>query len=197
MPQIFVWLGLNYIELIGAVAGIIGVWLTARQLIWCWPVALVNVVIYIYIFFIAKLYADFGLQLFYLVMTLYGWYNWHYGGKNHEQLRISKIPLKLFSGIFVLGILAQTLLGYLLKNYSDASFPYIDSFVSIWGIIGTFMMAKKIIEHWIVWIIVDIFSVGIFFLKDLYATSVLYLIFTILAVYGWIKWNRDYKLQTN
>ena len=197
MPQILLWLGLNYIEVIGAFAGIIGVWLTARQIIWCWPVALINVVIYIYVFFISKLYADFGLQLFYLFMTIYGWYNWLYGGKNHHELPISRITFKSFLIFIITGIPSVFILGYLLKNYTDAAFPYWDSFVSIWGIIGTYMMAKKILEHWILWIIVDLICVGIYFFKDLYATSILYFIFTILAVYGLTKWRREFRIQIN
>jgi nicotinamide mononucleotide transporter len=197
MPQILMWLGLNYIELIGALAGIIGVWLTARQIIWCWPVALLNVIIYIYVFFISKLYADFGLQLFYLYMTLYGWYHWLYGGKDHLELPVSRISLKNFLILFVIGMPTVFILGYLLKKYTDAYYPYWDSFVSIWGIIGTYMMARKIIEHWLVWIVVDLICVGIYYYKNLFATSVLYFIFIILAIYGWQKWIKVYRIQTN
>jgi nicotinamide mononucleotide transporter len=196
MPQILLWLGRNYIEVFGALAGVIGVWLTARQIIWCWPVALVNVVIYIYIFFISKLYADFGLQLFYLFMTLYGWYNWLYGGNDHHELSISRITFIKFLVFLLIGMPSVFILGYLLKNYTDAAFPYWDSFVSIWGIIGTYMMAKKILEHWILWIIVDMTCVGIYFFKELFATSILYFFFTILAVYGLSKWKRDFIAQT-
>jgi nicotinamide mononucleotide transporter len=197
MPQILLWLSQNYIEIIGAISGILGVWLTARQIIWCWPVALINVVIYIYVFYISKLYADFGLQLFYFFMTLYGWYNWLYGGTSNHHLPISRITLKKFIFFFFIGMPAVLITGYLLKNYSDAAYPYWDSFVSVWGIIGTYMMAKKIIEHWILWIIVDITCVGIYFYKALYPTTILYFIFTILAVYGLLKWKKDLKIQAS
>jgi nicotinamide mononucleotide transporter len=195
MPHILLWLSQNYIEVIGALTGIIGVWLTARQIIWCWPVALINVVIYIYVFFVSKLYADFGLQLFYFFMTLFGWYNWHYGGTDNHILPISRLTLKKFLLYFFIGMPAVFITGFLLKNYSDAAYPYWDSFVSVWGIIGTYMMAKKIIEHWILWIIVDFTCVGIYFYKGLYATTVLYFIFIILAVYGLSNWKKDFKIQ--
>lgn len=195
MSTVMMWLGVNYIELIGVLAGMIGVWLTARQVIWCWPVALINVVIYIYVFFKSHLYADFGLQIFYLFMTLYGWYNWLYGGKGHTTLFISRIKKKLILLIFIIGIPSQLMVGFLLSNYTNADYPYTDSFVSVWGIIGTFLMARKIMEHWMIWIVADLTSIVIFYKKELHATSVLYLIFTILAIYGLIKWNREYKLQ--
>jgi len=195
MPHILLWLSQNYIEVIGALSGIIGVWLTARQVIWCWPVALINVVIYIYVFYISKLYADFGLQLFYFFITLFGWYNWLYGGKDHHALPISRITLKKLIIFFCIGIPSVFILGYLLRNYTDAAYPYWDSFVSIWGIIGTYMMAKKILEHWILWIIVDLTCVGIYFFKGLYPTTILYFIFTVLAVYGLSKWRKDFRIQ--
>jgi nicotinamide mononucleotide transporter len=195
MPQILLWLSLNYIEVIGALTGIIGVWLTARQIIWCWPIALINVVIYTYVFYISKLYADFGLQLFYFFMTIYGWYNWLYGSKDHHELPISSITLKALFFFFLIGMPSVFIVGYLLKNYSDASYPYWDSFVGVWGIIGTYLMAKKIIEHWILWIIVDIICVGIYFFKGLYATTILYFIFAILAFYGLSNWRKHFKIQ--
>ena len=197
MPQILWWLSLNYIEVIGAVTGIIGVWLTAKQIIWCWPIGLINVLIYIYVFFISKLYADFGLQLFYFFMTIYGWYNWVYGGKDHHELPISRITLKKFSIFFVIGIPSVLVIGYLLTNYSDAAYPYWDSFVSVWGIIATYMMAKKIIEHWYVWIVIDFLCVGIYFFKGLYPTTILYFVFVILSVFGFVKWKREFKIIIN
>ena len=190
LPQILTWLQANYVELIAAVAGIAGVWLTTRQIIWCWPVALVNVTLYIYIFFRSKLYADFGLQVFYLVLTLYGWYNWLYGGKDHKELPVSRLSVKVFLICLGIGIPAFILTGFMLRRFTDAALPFIDSFVAVWGIIGTWMMAKKMLENWILWIVVDLTCVGIYMVKGLYATAVLYFIFTILAVYGYRAWKK-------
>jgi nicotinamide mononucleotide transporter len=188
------WLSTNYIELIAAIAGILGVWLTTRQLIWCWPVALVNVILYIYIFFKSRLYADFGLQIFYFVLTLYGWYNWLYGGKEHKELKVSKISMKVLGICLLIGIPASFITGYLLSRYTNAALPYIDSLVAVWGIIGTWMMAKKLLENWLLWIIVDLVCVGIYMVKNLYPTSVLYFIFTVLAVYGYLQWKRTLQV---
>lgn len=187
------WIVENYIEIIGVIFGILGVWLTTRQIIWCWPVALVNVLLYIYIFFIAKLYADFGLQIFYLAMTLYGWYNWKYGGKNNTELKVSRAGIKIIIIYLIIGTLSFLVIGYVLNNYTDAAYPYWDSLVGVWGIIGTYMQARKQIENWIVWIIIDLNCVGIYFCKELYPTVALYFIFTILAVIGYYKWRKDLK----
>jgi nicotinamide mononucleotide transporter len=189
------WLGQNYIELIAAFCGIGGVWLTTRQNILCWPVALVNVILYIYIFYVSKLYADAGLQVFYLFMTLYGWYHWYFGGQEHDNLPVSRISKKALLAYLSVGIPFSFLCGYLLQRYTDASFPYQDSFVSIWGILGTHMMARKILEHWLLWIIVDLCCVGIYLAKGLYPTTILYFIFSLLAVYGFYQWKKDLNIQ--
>lgn len=187
------WLEENYIEVVGVVFGILGVWLTTKQIIWCWPVALINVLLYIYIFFTAKLYADFGLQIFYFVMTIYGWYNWKFGGKEHSILKVSRAGKKRISIYILIGTLSFLTSGFLLEKYTDAAYPYWDSFVSVWGIIGTFMLARKQIENWIVWIIIDLNCMGIYFFKELYPTVALYFIFTILAFIGYYKWKKDLR----
>jgi nicotinamide mononucleotide transporter len=190
ITTIFSWLQYNYIELIAAVAGIAGVWLTTKQIIWCWPVALVNVVLYIFVFFKAKLYADFGLQLFYLVLTLYGWYHWLYGSKDQQILPISRLKINVLGVCLLIGMPGFIIVGFLLQRFTDAALPFIDSFIAVWGIIGTWMMARKILEHWLLWIVVDLIGVGIYLVKDLYATAILYFIFTILAVYGFVQWKK-------
>ena len=195
MQEVFGWLYLNWVELTGAVTGMLGVWLTTRQIIWCWPVALVNVIFYIYIFFISKLYADFGLQIFYFFMTIYGWYNWIHGGENHTELKVSLIRRSLLLFCLITGTLSFLILGYLLNRYTDAAFPFIDSLIAVWGIIGTFLMARKILENWIVWIVVDLIAMAIYLAKELHLTAGLYFVFTLLAISGYYQWKKDLKTQ--
>jgi nicotinamide mononucleotide transporter len=191
------WILDNYIEIIAALLGIAGVYLTVRQSIWCWPVGLINVILSLVVFFTSKLYADVVLQLFYLVMTLYGWYFWIYGGKRKYELPIRSITEReLFVMLFV-GFGASAITGFVFANYTDAAFPYWDSVLMVWGIIATWAMARKIIEHWIMWIIIDLNCTALYFFKQLYAFSPLYFIFTVLAVYGYITWKKEMKLQAD
>lgn len=186
------WVQINYIELIAATLGVATVWLTTRQNIWCWPIGLVNVIIYIYVYFISKLYADFGLQIFYLFLTIYGWYNWLFGGNNHHKLeKVIHVSLKIFLFSLLIGLSCQTTLGYILYKYTDAALPFLDSIVSIWGIIATYWLAKKYLENWIVWIVIDSISVGICIYKDLYPTSAQYFIFIMLAIVGYFQWKKN------
>lgn len=190
------WITENYIEIIASLLGIAGVYLTAKQKIWCWPVGLINVVLSLYVFFVAKLYADVILQIFYLVMTLYGWYNWVFGGNKKFSLPVRKILRNEFVIMLFLGFGLSFVAGYIFSNYTDAAFPYWDSQLTVWGIIATYAMAKKIIEHWLMWIIIDINCTVLYFIKHLYAFAPLYFIFTLLAVYGYFIWKKDLIKQT-
>ncbi|MEI7597197.1 MAG: nicotinamide riboside transporter PnuC [Bacteroidota bacterium] len=189
------WILQNKVEVIATVSGIIGVFLTARQVIWCWPVALINVILSGWIFWFSLLYLDFALQIFYFFMTLYGWYYWLYGGEAKTEAKVSKIPLKELALYFITTLIAAPILGYVFTKYTNAALPYWDSLVFVWGVIGTIMMAKKYIENWILWIINDLVCVGIYFVKDLYGFTFLYLIFTLLAVFGYIEWRKDFNLR--
>lgn len=191
MNQIQDWITANYIEVIASILGVLGVWLSTKQNVWCWPVGLINVILSLYVFFNSKLYADVILQVFYLFLTLYGWYNWLYGGVNKTVLKVSRISKKLFLITFIFGNIAVVIAGYLFSKYTDAALPYWDSTVAVWGIIGTFVQARKYIENWIIWIITDLLGTGIYFYKELYAFTALFFVFTILAIYGYYQWKKD------
>ena len=196
--DLFNWITANYIEFIAVIAGIIGVYLTAKQVIWCWPVAIVSVVLSIYIFFVTKLYQDAILQCFYLFMSFYGWYNWLHGGKGKAELKVSRISLPHSLFLLLIGSISICGCGYFFSRYTDASLPYWDATTTVWGIIGTWLMARKIIENWVVWIIIDLLNVCIYYYKELYGFTVLYFIFTLLAVYGLNEWIKDYrKIKAN
>ncbi|HOY33316.1 MAG TPA: nicotinamide riboside transporter PnuC [Bacteroidales bacterium] len=189
------WITENYIELTAAILGIAGVYLTTRQNILCWPVGLVNVILSMYVFFTEKLYADVVLQIFYVAMTLYGWYNWIFGGQKKFELQVRKIRPKEFVIMFVAGFCLAFVTAYLFATYTDAAYPYWDSMLTVWGIIATYAMGKKIIDHWTMWIVIDINCTVLYFIKELYAFAPLYFIFTLLAVYGYFTWKKDLKKQ--
>jgi nicotinamide mononucleotide transporter len=187
------WFFENWVEVIAAILGVIGVWLTAKQKIWCWPVGLLNVILSLYVFFVTKLYADVVLQIFYLVMTIYGWYNWRFGGKNNTELKVSQIRSKLMFTLVLISVIFIVFTGYLFSKYTDAALPYWDATVAVWGVIGTYVQAKKMIENWIIWILNDLLCTGIYLYKHLYAFTALYFIFVLLAVYGYMEWKKDLK----
>lgn len=184
---------LSITEGIAATTGLLGVWLTAKQNILCWPVALISIVTSLIVFYATKLYPDAILQIFYLVLTIYGWYTWKSGSKDGIKKKIGRIKLPYmfaYMGISIALVQAST---YYFYHHTDAALPFWDSISLVWGIIGTLWMAKKWIEHWIVWIIVDLMCVGIYIYKDLYFFAGQFIIFTGLAIYGFMEWRKELR----
>lgn len=192
ITEIISWIYGNYIEFIATLVSIAGVYLTTKQIIWCWPISLVGLVLSMYVFFITHLYLQTLLQIFYLGMTLYGWYNWKYGGENNSVLNISRIKHKKdILRYLIIGLISIVICGYLFNKYTQDPLPWLDSITTISGIIATYIMAKKIIENWIIWIAIDIILVGMCYYQKLYIFTFLYSVFIILAVYGFFEWRKD------
>lgn len=186
----------DYIELSGFVTGVLGVWLATKENPWNWPIGIINVCIYSFIFLELRLYGDMSLQLFYIIMGFYGWYSWARGAKkiNSNKSRISKTSLNTFIYIAFTSIAAFFIVIYFLQK-AQGSVPFLDSITTVLSLSATWMMAKKFLEHWLLWIFVDTIYVGMYIYKALYLTSVLYLIFTLLAIYGYLEWKRLMKKE--
>lgn len=182
---------MSLVELIGVIAGIIGVWLAARQNIWTWPVSIIGVTAYVFVFYDARLYADMGLNAFYVITSVYGWYEWLYGGKGHSERKVSRIGRRELIVLLLLVVAFTGGLGFFLDNYTDADLSYTDSATTAVSLMAYWMMAKKRLENWIVWLVVDVVYVGVYFYKELYLTTFLYLVFLVLAVMGYFDWKRD------
>lgn len=182
---------MSFLELFAAVFGAVSVYLSVRQNIWSWPAAIVNVVIYAVVFYRAKLYADMGLQVIYTLLSIYGWYEWLYGGQHRTELHVSRTTPRLAALLVVVGLGGAGALGLLLRGATDAALPFMDSFLSSTSLVAQWMMTRKKVENWLVWIGVDVLYVGMFTYKHLYVTAVLYLVFLVLAIQGWIDWRRS------
>jgi len=197
MELIIKWLSGNYIELLGAILGIVYIFFSIRQSILTWPVGLLTSLLYVWVFFVSKLYADMGLQMYYVVISIYGWYEWLRGNQsNHaEPIRISRLSLKL--GVILSGIslVIFILIWFVLKNYTDSTVPIADSLATALSIVATWMLARKILEHWLVWIFVDAFSAGLFWYKDLLPTVFLFVVYAVMAYIGYREWKREFNFK--
>jgi len=195
LQQVLSWILDNYIELLGAIFGLLYIILSIRQNIWCWPVGLITSALYIYVFYITKFYADMGLQVYYLVVSIYGWYFWLFGGKSKktDDLKISSVKFNLSIYLVIATGVLFGIIAYILVNYTDSEIPYWDAFTTAGSFIATWMLARKIIEHWLVWIIIDAVSLGLYIYKGLYATVILFAVYTVLAVTGYIEWKKELK----
>ena len=182
---------MNPFEIVGVVTGILGVWLTTRQKIWCWPVGLVSVVAFIVVFFRAKLYAAMGLQFVYVALIGYGWYSWLYGGEGHLSLRVSRLPRRLLAFLALIGAGASLAIGFWLGRSTDEALPYLDGFTSSFSLVAQWMQARKYLENWLVWVVVDVVYVGMSLSQGLTLTAGLYLIYSCLALLGLRDWRRS------
>jgi nicotinamide mononucleotide transporter len=177
------------VEIAGTLFGIIGVWLTVRKNIWNFPVGVLNVALYAWVFFQSKLYADASLQVVYIALLIYGWIQWSLKD-NEEVFHAEKTSVILWLTLNVIFVISTLAIGTLFKNYTDASLPYMDSMLTSVSLIAQWMIAKRKIENWLLWIIADVLYVGMYIYKHLYFTSLLYFIFIILAIIGWREWKK-------
>jgi nicotinamide mononucleotide transporter len=193
MNSVFLWLTQHYFELIAAILGFIGIFFQIKQNPWYWLISIFMVSMYIFVYIDAKLYADMSLQVYYLIMCFYGWYNWVFGRSTsrREVLRVSRLKKRYYLIITTLGIILFVLISQVLVFFTDSDLPYWDSFTTSLSFIATWMLAKKILENWLLWIIVNVCSVGIYIHKDLLPTSLLFLVLAILAVVGYNTWKKD------
>jgi len=187
----------NRWEILAVVFGIASVYLSTRENIWSWPTALVNVALYFVVFLEAKLYADMGLQVVYFALSLYGWYEWLYGGENRTELHVSRTSRPLGVRLAVIGVACAAVLGTVLARFTDAALPYVDSATTSTSLVAQWMMTRKILENWAVWVAVDIVYIGMFLFKRLYLTAGLYAVFLVLAVMGYVQWKQSLREQSS
>ena len=174
--------------------GLLSVWYAKKEKIWLYPTGIVSVIIYIDLTFQYKLYGDMGIQVYYLIMSIYGWYFWIKGKGTQVPVPISRNNKQENLIVFLLFLGSFLLIRFGLE-LTDSNVPVWDALTSALAIAGMWLMARKKIEHWIAWIIVDSISVPLYIYKGLPLTSFQFLIFTILALWGYLTWNIKLKLK--
>jgi nicotinamide mononucleotide transporter len=185
------WLADNYIEVFGAIAGVIYIFLEIRANIWLWPVGIITSAAYIWVFFNGKLYADMSLQVYYVIISIFGWIWWLKGTRHkNEKLQITNLKLKtgvILASIFIILFAAMWAI---LKYLTDSPVPVWDAFITSASAIATWMLARKILQHWLLWIVVNIAAVTLFMMLKLYPTALLYTIYGIMSFIGLKEWKR-------
>ena len=182
-------------EVIAVIAAIAYLVFAIRQQIICWLFAAISTAIYTWLFLEAKLYMESLLNLFYLVMAGYGWTVWRSGRYDGHERPVVIWPVNThLLAIAVLGILS-VLSGYLLSEFSDAAFPYIDSLTTWFAVWGTFLVARKVLENWWYWLLIDLASIFIYWSRDLQLTAVLFGVYIIMIPFGLISWTKSMREQ--
>ena len=181
------------LEYFAVIFGILSVWFASRENIWVYPTGIINVGLFVYIFIIAHIYAQSVLQVYYLIMSIYGWYNWVHHPSSEGNTAITRLDVK--GWLLVIGLTAfGTFVIYIvLKRYTDSTVPFLDGFTTAISFVAMWLMAIKKVENWICWIVGDSILIVLSISQHLAFTSIQYLVFLGLAVSGWIEWNKKIK----
>lgn len=197
IESVMVWLLSNNIELLGAILGLFYIVFSIRQNILTWPTGLLASAFYIVVFFKSGFYADMGLQVYYVVISIYGWYFWLKGNRKitEKQIPVRSTSKKLWVKLGAVFLLIYAAILFILLKFTDSTVPFMDTLTTALSIIATWMLARKYIEHWIIWIFVDLVSSGMYVYKNLWPTVILFLVYTFMAFLGYLEWKKDLKTE--
>ena len=196
----------SYLELFAVLTGITAVFLSARANIWSWPIGIVNVILYFFLFYQVQLYPDMFLQVFFFVTNLAGWWRWAHPRPGEEdrrnELKISFMRPREIGFVVALTIIGTALLGLFAKNLhsllpqlfsAPSAMPFVDSFIAVLSVIVTFYMIQKKVECWVMWLIIDIVATWLYFVRDIKFTSALYFVYCVIAAYALFNWIKEYR----
>ncbi|XOV92068.1 MAG: nicotinamide riboside transporter PnuC [Bacteroidota bacterium] len=183
---------LNGLEAVAVIFGLLSVWFSMKEDILVYPTGIISVVIYMYITFNFKLYADTGINFYYLAASIYGWYFWTHADDNRPQVRITLLTKTEWWITIGLAIASFAIIRYGL-DFTDSDVPTWDAITTTTAIVGMWLMARKKLENWIAWIITDVIAVPLYYYKELYLTSFQFLVFTVLATMGYFAWKKTFK----
>lgn len=187
------WLAMCPLEILATLFGLWSVWCYVRESIWAWPAGLINVLLFIVLFWKWGLYAETGLQVVFTGLQIYGWWQWLRGGEQHRGVVITRTSPRLWSllaGLAVVGILP---IGLALDRWTDSTVPWWDTIPVVLSLVAQWMISHKKLENWLVWIVVDLISVPLFAYKGLYLTSALYVVFLVLCCVGLRAWLKTWR----
>jgi nicotinamide mononucleotide transporter len=179
----------HWVEFAGWSTTLLGIWLTTRRSLLCWPIILVADILYLLVFYQARLLSDALLQVFFVAFTLYGWWNWWRGVRQEGEVRVAPLPTTSAIAAVAAGIIGTFLLGIIAKRL-NAALPYLDASLASFSLVASWWQARRNIANWWLWILVDALYVGEYIYKDLWLTAVLYAALVGLAVLGLREWQR-------
>jgi nicotinamide mononucleotide transporter len=192
--SVYEWVTANLTETTGTILGLIYIGLSIKQKILTWPVGLLSSVFYIVIFFNSKLYAAMGLQVYYALISIYGWYYWKKGQKeesNSNEIFVKRTQASLWIKILTVEVVLFIVLYFLLMNLTDSDVPVWDALTTSTSIIATWMLARKLLENWLIWIFTDFVCVFLYLQKGLLPTTFLFTVYTIMAFAGYFEWRKN------
>ena len=187
------WLAMSPLEIAATIFGLWSVWAYTRQSMWAWPSGLINVVLFIVLFWKSQLYGETGLQVVFVVLQIYGWWCWWRGTGTGDALPITRTSPRLWTVLAAVSVAGIVPLGLFLQHWTTSNTPWWDAVPTILSLVAQWMISKKKLENWYVWIVVDVFSIPLFAYKELYLVSILYAVFLVLCILGVRTWTKTYR----
>lgn len=184
---------MSYWEYLAVLFGVAYIVLVTKESLWAWPCAFFNTLIYTILFFNGALLMESALNIYYLFMAFYGFYCWRYGSNEHRELAISSWGIKAHVLLIVITTVLSLVIGYLLDTYTRADYAYLDSLTSCFAVVTTYLVAKKVLENWLYWVVIDAVSIYLFLQKGYYPTVILFAVYTGIAVFGYLSWREHYN----
>ena len=204
LSDLCAWLvahGSSCAELVGFITGVLNVWLVTRENIWSWPLGVLNAGFYIVVFARTGLYSDTGLQVVYLVLSLYGWWHWlrgapsrggpSRGGPSHDAVVVTRTPRRMAVIMAAIALVSWLTLATITRRLPGAALPWLDAALVSISLVAQYMMTRKLLENWLLWIAVDVVYIGLFINRQLPLTALLYAVFLVLAIIGYVQWHRS------
>lgn len=188
-------LAADWLEVIASLSGFICVYLTIKRNIWCWPIGLLQVILYVVIFYRVKLYSDVLLQSIYIVMQIYGWWFWVQGKRPDGEMVIIGARPYLLLAWAAATVAGAGILGSIMNNWTDAALPWADAFITVASLVAQWLLSRRLLINWLFWIAVDLVAIGTYWAKSLIPTTILYGAFLIMAISGLMIWTRNYREQ--
>ena len=182
------------LESAGFVTGALSVWLAVRQNPWNWPFGVANAGCFFVLFLQARLYGDMALQVLFMAICLLGWYRWLFGGEGHSRLGVTRITTAGALAYTTAGVIATAIFTPYLRSVNDAS-PLLDALTTVLSVEAQYLMTRKVVEHWLIWMVADVIYIWLYTERGLYLTSLLYVVFFAMCVAGWRDWQRDMAAQ--
>jgi nicotinamide mononucleotide transporter len=184
---------MTWVEVLGFLTGAVSVGLAVRESAWNWPVGIANNIFFFILFWNAKLYADALLQVVYVIISVYGWWNWLRGGVGHSKLSIAKTPLRTGLLLFLVTALSTAIMAYILKRFTDSQVPFGDGVTTALSLTAQYMLSRKLLENWWIWMLADVIYIVLYCYKALYLTGFLYAVFFGMCIVGYMGWRKTFN----
>ena len=184
------------LEWVAVTTGFICIYLAAKESIWNWPISIISVVSYGFLFFREAMYGDMTLQIYFLFTAFYGWYFWFTKKVTHHK-PVTKLPTKNWLLVIIFVLLLSIFLGWFMASYTNSTVPYADGFCTSVSFVAQFLLTRKILENWLLWVFVNICYVPLFIYKNLNLSALLYVVLVIIAFKGYLDWRKTYREQIN